>query len=59
MPEIQHPVGFGTDKSGAVDNIGLAGEDRRQKFWVFCRVIFQVGILNKNDVTLRLGKTRA
>src|SRR5439155_20498805 len=42
-----------------IDHIRLILHDRPEQFWVIAVVIFQIGILNKNDIAARMGKSVA
>ena len=46
MAEEHHPVRIRTDKARAINHIGVAVENWLQQFAVFCRVVFQIGVLN-------------
>lgn len=50
MPKIQNPPGLRAHKPRAVNYICSAREDGGEEHGVICRVVFQIGVLNKNNV---------
>src|SRR6185503_17989197 len=44
------PSGPSHEKSASVDNVGMSCEDRRDDLRNVCGVVFEVGILNDDDV---------
>ena len=53
MPEKMHAPMPG-DEPRAVDDVGLAGEERLQQHVVLRRVVFQVGVLDDQELACRL-----
>ena len=53
-----HSVRAAAGETGAVNNIGLPGLDRRQQGRVIPRIIFKIGILDQHDVTGDVSSTR-
>ena len=53
VPEVQDAA-RGAREAGAVDDVGLALEDRRQELRVVARVVLEVGVLDQHDVPGRL-----
>ena len=50
MPEVVDALGS-AEKAGAKDHVGSAVEDRVEKFVVVARVVFEIGILDEDNVT--------
>jgi len=57
MPEAEDTVRIAACKTRAIYHIGLAVENRGDQFGVFGRIIFQIGVLNDNDVSGRSRET--
>ena len=53
VPEKQHPVRVAAGEARAVDHVGVVLEDRRDQPRVVGRVVFQVGVLDDDDVAGR------
>ena len=51
MPEVEHPVWFAADKTGAVNHIRLILQNRLNQFGILRRIIFQIGILDDDDIS--------
>jgi hypothetical protein len=50
VPEVEHAVHAGTEEARAKDDIGLAEKDGREELRVLVGVVFEVGILDDDDV---------
>lgn len=50
MPEVEHAVHAGPKEARAKDDIGLAEEDGSKELWILVGVVFEVGILDDDDV---------
>ena len=57
VPEIQHPMAARrAEKARAVDDVGVAVEDRLQQQRVLARVVLEVRVLDDDDVAGRFAK---
>jgi hypothetical protein len=59
LSEIEDPVGTAPREAGAVYHVGLFVQNRFQQFGILLRVVFEVSILNDDDLTSRLGESTA
>ncbi len=51
MPEEKDSPGFTPDKARPVHHVGLPIQDRREQFWILPRIIFQIGVLDQDDIS--------
>ncbi len=58
VPEIVDTLGA-TEETGAENYIGTAVEDGFEKFAVVARIVFEVGVLDENDVAGEFGEAAA
>ena len=58
MPEEQHAVRAAREPR-AIDHVRAVIEDRSQQVWIIRRIVFEVGILNENDVARGVFESRA
>ena len=56
MPEVQHPPRASSQKARSVDDVGVAARDRLEQLRVLARVVLQVGVLDDDDVPLRIAE---
>jgi hypothetical protein len=49
----------GAEKTGAIDDVGFILQQRCEKQWVFVRVIFEVGILDDDEIAGRFRNAAA
>lgn len=50
VPEVEHAVHTGAEESRAEDNIRATREDRHEEFGVLIGVVFEIGVLDDDDV---------
>ena len=50
MPEVEYAMGLSAHESGTVYHVSLVLKNRIDNVWVFVGIIFQVGILNNQDI---------
>ena len=60
MPEIQNAVrAAASEKTRAKHHIRLAGKNRREQQVIFTRIIFQIRVLDDDDLRVGMGDARA
>ena len=56
VPEKHHPVRAAAEEARAKDHVRVAVEDRPQQVRILPRIVFEVGVLDQDDVTRGRGE---
>ena len=59
MPEVEHAVGVAALEARAEHNVGLSFEYGLKEFRIFLRIVFEVCVLNDDEVARRRRKSSA
>ena len=58
MPEIKHAMRAAAQETRAVDHVGFALDQGPQQRGIFAGIVFQVGVLNDDEVSGRFRMPR-